>query len=214
MRKQTTQFLTIAGIFALLMSVLESPTLAKYLVNQNCQLNCLSSRNQSKLGTQIKTNVVVKHKSSLFDNSISRKVESRNLLIDGREDPDPNKAILPAKFKVYVKDNVVVNTSYPDFEEKILPTVNKFVGTPGCYIAAYSPRKEKSVYSVGGDIYVMGQVRVSGSYQDRICQPVGYENADISAARRFKLMFALALPSACKKGCWAGGDTGGWFGIE
>ncbi|KYC44214.1 hypothetical protein WA1_01370 [Scytonema hofmannii PCC 7110] len=122
--------------------------------------------------------------------------------------------MLPANFKVYVRDNVVVNVSYPGFEEKTLPTVNKFIGYPGCYVAAYSRRKEKSVYSVGGDIYVMGQVRVPGGYQERICLPVGYEKVDISADPKFKLIFAKLLPSACKEGCWAGGDTGGWFGIQ
>jgi hypothetical protein len=142
------------------------------------------------------------------------KSQSRNISIYGRKDPNPNKAILPANFKVYVRDNVVVNVSYPGFKEKTLATVNKFVGYPGCYVAAYSRRKEKSVYSVGGGIYVMGQVRVPGSYQQRICLPVGYEKVDISADPQFKLMFAQVLSSACKQGCWAGGDTGGWFGIQ
>lgn len=142
------------------------------------------------------------------------KGQSRNISIYGRKNPDPNKAILPANFKVYAKDNVVVNVSYPGFEQKTLATVNKFIGYPGCYVAAYSRRKEKSVYSVGGDIYVMAQVRVPGSYQERICLPVGYENVDISADPQFQLMFAKVLPKACKEGCWAGGDTGGWFGIQ
>lgn len=161
---------------------------------------------------------------SLINNSISNeaatlnqpkaKGQSRDIRIYGRKNPNPNKTILPANFKVYVKDNVVVNVSYPGFEERTLPTVNKFIGYPGCYVAAYSRRKEKSVYSVGGDIYVMGQVRVPGSYQERICLPVGYEKADIAADPQFKLMFAKVLPKACKEGCWAGGDTGGWFGIQ
>ncbi|MGB7712425.1 MAG: hypothetical protein WBL95_23320 [Microcoleus sp.] len=161
---------------------------------------------------------------SLINNSISNEVatlnqpkakgQSRDIRIYGRKNPNPNKAILPANFKVYVKDNVVVNVSDPGFEERTLPTVNKFIGDPGCYVVAYSHRKEKSVYSVGGGIYVMGQVRVPGSYQKRICLPVGYEKADIGADPQFKLMFAEVLPKAYKEGCWAGGDTGGWFGIQ
>jgi hypothetical protein len=142
------------------------------------------------------------------------KGQSTDISIYGRKDPEPNKAILPANFKVYVRDNVVVNVSYPGFEEKTLPTVNEFIGYPGCYVAAYSRRKEKSVYSVGGGIYVMGQVRAPGSYQGRICLPVGYEKVDISADFNFKLFLAKVLPSACEEGCWAGGDTGGWFGIQ
>ena len=153
---------------------------------------------------------------TLVNGQIKSKVkgQSTDTSIYGRIDPDPNKAILPTNFKVYFRDNVVVNVSYPGFEEKTLPTVSKFIGYPGCYVAAYSRRKEKSVYSVGGDIYVMGQVRVPGSYQERICLPVGYEKADISAVPQFKLIFAKVLPSACEEGCWAGGDTGGWFGIQ
>ncbi|MBD2665667.1 hypothetical protein H6G73_14540 [Richelia sinica FACHB-800] len=122
--------------------------------------------------------------------------------------------MLPAKFKVYVQDNVVVNVYYPGFEEKILPTVNKFFGYPGCYIAAYSHRKNESIYSVGNEIYVMGQVRVRGRYQGGVCLPKGYEKVDISAEPRFKEMFAKVLPLACKQDCWAGGDTGGWLGIS
>ena len=153
---------------------------------------------------------------SLVDSSMSDKVgiPKTDISTYGRIDPDPNKAILPENFKVYFRDNVVVNVPYPDFEEKTLPTVNKFIGYPGCYVAAYSRRKEKSVYSVGGGMYVMGQVRVPGSYKERICLPVGYEKADISADPQFKLIFSQILPSACKEGCWAGGDTGGWFGIQ
>ena len=153
---------------------------------------------------------------ALIDEQIKSKLKGQSVNIStyGRKDPEPNKTILPANFKVYVRDNVVVNVPYPGFEEKTLPTVNQFIGVPGCYVAAYSRRKEKSVYSVGGGIYVMGQVRVPGSYQERICLPVGYEKVDISAEPRFKLMFAKVLPSVCKEGCWAGGDTGGWFGIQ
>ena len=60
----------------------------------------------------------------------------------------------------------------------------------------------------------MGQVRVPGSCQGRVCLPVGDEKVDISAKPQFKLMFAKVLPKACKESCWAGGDTGGWFGIQ
>jgi|GEM_PF-1545238 len=134
--------------------------------------------------------------------------------IDDQAELDPNRVLLPENFPVYVEDNVVVNVPYPGFAPKTLPTVNEFQGYPGCYIAAYSHNEEDSVYGVGGDIFVMGQVRVPGRYEGRICRPKGYETADISALPEFKELLRRSLP-ACKDGsCWAGGDTGGWFGIE
>ncbi|MEH1800134.1 MAG: hypothetical protein V7L13_13395 [Nostoc sp.] len=106
---------------------------------------------------------------------------------------DPNQYILPNDFSI--------------------PTVNDFIGSPGCYIAAYSHQKEMSASSVGGDIYVMGQVRVPGHYEGRICQPKGYEGQDISSLDYFKELFDQKLPKVCiNKSCWAGGDTGGFVG--
>ena len=134
--------------------------------------------------------------------------------ISTEQAPDPNRALLPATFKVYIEADVgVVNVPYPGLEERLLPTVNDFVGYPGCYVAAYSHRVDNSAYSVGEDIYVMGQVRVPGRYQGRICQPQGYEGVDISAQSEFGELFAEKLPVTCSAGCWAGGDTGGWFGL-
>lgn len=133
---------------------------------------------------------------------------------NGCSEQDPNRSILPANFKVYVKDNTVVNQPYEGFEEKILPTVNEFTGEPGCYVACYSHQEEGSIYSVGDGIYVMGQVRVPGSYVGRICRPQGYESADISAETQFKELCVRNLPNVCKgNSYWVGGDTGGWFGI-
>ncbi len=60
----------------------------------------------------------------------------------------------------------------------------------------------------------MGQVRLRGDYDGRIFQPRGYRGADISALPRFKRMCGRALPSCRHDGCWAGGDTGGWFGLQ
>ncbi len=120
--------------------------------------------------------------------------------------------LLPENFKVYVKDERVVNRPYPGFIEKILPTVNKYMGNNGGYIACYSRSKQGSIYSVGGGIYVMGQIRLEGKYKGRIFEPKGYEGKDISAAQEFKDLCNETFPAA-KGGGWAGGDTGGWFGL-
>lgn len=120
--------------------------------------------------------------------------------------------LLPEDFSVFVQGDQVVNHPAPGHTAVRLPTANVFTGSPGCYLACYTKDKASAVYSVGGGIYVAGQVRVSGKYQDRICRPRGFEKADVSAAQRFKDLCAKHI-SGCKR-CWAGGDTGGWFGIQ
>jgi hypothetical protein len=93
-------------------------------------------------------------------------------------------------------------------EDFRLPTVNEFTESPGCYLAAYTREP-------GGEgIDVVGQVRVAGAYEGRICQPAGYEGRDISAEKVFRELFERHFPQVCSGGrCWAGGDTGGFVGI-
>lgn len=122
--------------------------------------------------------------------------------------------MLPEKYYVYAGNDGVVNVPYPGLKKVLLPTVNKYKESPGCYIACYSHDKSRAVYSVGGDIYVMGQVRVKGNYENRICLPEGYESADISALDLFKKICNENISNCSNGGCWAGGDTGGWFGIQ
>jgi len=126
---------------------------------------------------------------------------------------NPEVRLLPENFAVYVRGNSVINHPMPGFTRRILPTVNRFRGRPGCYIACYSHNRDGSVYGVGGNIYVMGQLRVRGRYIRRVCHPEGHVNRDISAADSFRRMCNQAF-STCRNGCWAGGDTGGWFGIQ
>ncbi len=90
--------------------------------------------------------------------------------------------LLPEDFSVFVRGDSVVNHPAPGHETRRLPTLNLFKGAPGCYLACYTKDKKRAVYSVGGGIYVAGQVRVPGKYQDRICRPTGFENADVSDA--------------------------------
>lgn len=85
-----------------------------------------------------------------------------------------------------------------------------FKGSPGCFIACYSHQKENSAYAIGNQIYVMGQIRVSGNYNDkRICYPTGFENKDISVAPQFIKLCGEKIKACDKGNCWAGGDSGG-----
>ncbi|WP_420324121.1 hypothetical protein [Legionella birminghamensis] len=126
--------------------------------------------------------------------------------------PDANRNLLPSPFPVYViEGQAVINHPYPGALKVELPTDNSYTGQPGCYIACYS--HTAGAYAVSPDISVVGQIRVPGSYASRICQPSGFENKDISKEGQFKQLCSSKIP-ACKGGCWAGGDTGGWFGIQ
>ncbi len=120
---------------------------------------------------------------------------------------------LPEDFKVYVKeDGSVTNWNTFGYQERLLPTINKYQGSDGGYIACYSRNQEGSIYSVGGGIYVMGQIRLQGKYIERIFHPIGYEGQDISIAQEFKDLCNQKFPASQNAG-WAGGDTGGWFGM-
>ena len=117
---------------------------------------------------------------------------------------------LPEDFRVFTNDRGIVGTNsggIDGFEERILPTVNQYTGEDGGYVAFYSGNPAKAVYSVGGGIYVVGQIRLKGRYIGRIFHPADYENQDISAVPKFKM---LCRQTFGVEG-WAGGDTGGWF---
>ena len=126
---------------------------------------------------------------------------------------DPTQILLPETFEVYVHGETVINHPDEGFSEVALPTVNLYKGSPGCYIACYSQREEHSVYPAGKNIYLMGQVRVAGKYAGRICEPTNFAGKDISGHDPFKALCNEKIPSCAGAHCWAGGDTGGWFGI-
>ncbi|WP_419419514.1 hypothetical protein ACNVED_13535 [Legionella sp. D16C41] len=126
---------------------------------------------------------------------------------------NPNQNLLPSPFPAYFIPNMgIVNHPYPGAQKVLIPTDNSYGGIPGCYIACYS--HQPGVYPVSSSISVMGQIRVKGSYTNRICQPEGYQNRDISAEAYFKNLCSSKISACRTAGCWAGGDTGGWFGIS
>src|SRR5215210_580500 len=70
--------------------------------------------------------------------------------------------MLPTDFEVYVKGDTVINHPAPGFEKRILPTINHYTGKDGGYVALYTLARAGSVYGVGDEIYVVGQLRVQG----------------------------------------------------
>lgn len=124
-----------------------------------------------------------------------------------------NTNLLPSPFPVYIiEGSGVINHPYPGAKQVMLPTDNSYTESPGCYIACYS--HNPGLYAVSPSIYVLGQIRVKGEYDARVCQPDGYKGQDISAADKFKLLCTEKIPACTNNSCWAGGDTGGWFGIQ
>lgn len=130
------------------------------------------------------------------------------------ETVNPTQTLLPEAFPIYTDGTTVLNHPQPGFIEAFLPTVNLYKGAPGCYVACYSHQRENAVYSVGDNIYVMGQVRVAGKYTGRVCEPINFSGKDISANAFFKAMCTEKIEACKPNHCWAGGDTGGWFGLQ
>lgn len=139
--------------------------------------------------------------------------QSQAVIVINPKNTDPNQMLLPSPLPLYTQNGVVVNHPYPGFSPVQLPTNNDYTASPGCYIACYSHDAQQSIYRAGNNIYVNGQVRVAGDYNNRICIPTGYVNEDISKAVKFKQLCGARIKSCANNGCWAGGDTGGWFGI-
>lgn len=121
--------------------------------------------------------------------------------------------LLPSPYPVYVQGTKVINNPVYGFNKVLLPTDNEYDGIPGCYVACYS-HSANGVYPVSEDIYVMGQVRVKGEYVARICKPQGYEAKDISKEAFFTNLCNKRVAKCADVECWAGGDTGGWYGIQ
>lgn len=122
---------------------------------------------------------------------------------------------LPSDFKVYINPITKEVINYPEFnfEEKVLPTFNHYLGEDGGYVAIYTRKKGLGIYSVGGNIYVAGQLRVKGNYSGQIFYPEGYQlGDDISQDKEILEICNKYFPDLKGK-MWIGGDTGGWFGI-
>src|SRR5436190_1619453 len=70
--------------------------------------------------------------------------------------------------------------------QKQIPTVTLYNQNPGCYVACYSRNPDKAVYPVAQGIYLVGQLRVRGSYNGVMCTPENYETRDIRGEQHFK----------------------------
>lgn len=124
--------------------------------------------------------------------------------------------LLPNPFSVFVREGEApVNCPLPGYEEKNLPVFNRYKGIEdGGYIACYSniPIGSGS-YSVGGGIYVVGLIKLKGSYTGRMFVPEGCEGQDLSKLQWLSDLCREYFPDA-EGDLWAGPDTGGFFGLQ
>lgn len=121
---------------------------------------------------------------------------------------------LPEDFEIYTDGYTVLNWPAFGLEARHLPTFNHYEGEDGGYVGIYTWDKDGASYSVGGGIYVMGQIRVQGHYEGRIFLPIGYTYGDdITQDANLLDICGLYFPEKVGR-MWLGGDTGGWFGIQ
>ena len=149
-----------------------------------------------------------------FTESISSKLASGNQDNGpwNSETADEIIETLPDSVFVWTDGKIVVNHAIAGWMRKKLPIANHYSGSgDGVYVAVYSHSKFRSIYTVGENIYVMGLIRMKGTWNGTIAEPEGWEGKDISASDEFKQLPKQYFP-ACANGCWVGGDTGGIFG--
>ncbi len=127
---------------------------------------------------------------------------------------DVPSGFLPAKLHVYTNLlGLAVNHPVPGFARVALPTINAYARDDGCYLLVYSHDEHRSAYPAGNGTYVVGQIRVRGRYEGRICVPDGDDNVDLGTDTKLGRVADRLFPDHAG-GVWVGGDTGGWFGVD
>lgn len=121
--------------------------------------------------------------------------------------------VIPQNFIIYTNGRDASVFPIDGYTKTTLPVNNEFATNPGCYIACYTQNPERGVYSPQPDVYVIGLIRVGGSYAQRNCVPLGYIRRDITKDPDFRGLCETKYPSCAGSRCWANPDTGGWLGI-
>lgn len=125
---------------------------------------------------------------------------------------DPS--VLPEQFKIYYDPKLGISKKvYKGAAEKVILNNNDVKDGQGCYVSCFSKNAKDAVYPVDTNVYLMGQIRVQGQYQNGNCLPKGFEDKDVRASKEFKAKCEEAFPERCEKdSCWASGsNTANWF---
>jgi len=180
----------LATIFAALIAFFGNLAVTAMQARGQLEFETIKNRNQMEMEEK-------KHQSALVDKAIDN------------EDLETTKKL----FKFYLETCLL--TDLDGRIDKYLKDDKNIPTRPSKgAISFYSHSLAGSSYSVGQNIYVMGIIDgLKGQYKGRIFQPEGYENQDISSNQDFKNQCNARFPS-CNNGCWAGGDTGGFYGYR
>lgn len=127
---------------------------------------------------------------------------------------DVPTGFLPENFHVYTNlAGLAVNHPVPGYARVRLRTVNLYSGDDGCYMLVYAHKPQGSAYPADHGTFVLGQMRVRGRYEGRLCVPAGDEGVDVGADAKMKQLANRIFPGHSGD-AWASGDTGGWFGVD
>ncbi|MBN8828496.1 MAG: DUF4153 domain-containing protein [Sphingobacteriia bacterium] len=157
---------------------------------------------------QYKTSEVLSLNKNLFEVLfVGNENLIENILKDiGISEPTQNKnnksqsssggyaGILPEDYTVYItgEGNIMNIYPVPNSKKVIFPTKNHYQGIDGCYMECYSNKKQNAVYSVAKDLYVIGQVRIKGKYnQFLVCNPNGNIKESFKLCEKY-------FPESCK----------------
>lgn len=117
----------------------------------------------------------------------------------------PNTYLLASETKVFSAGRyALTNYGVADAAPLMLPSNSTYTASPGCYVACYT-YSGVGVHPVSRGIWIAGQVRVPGDYEQGICRP-----HESSHDKQLCAEFEACTLSPC----WVGGDTGGWFNLS
>lgn len=119
---------------------------------------------------------------------------------------------LPESIDVWSDDAFVLTQSVEGFSRRKLPIANYYKGIEKCvYIVVYSRKREGSVYGTWDGPFVMGLIRIKGTWKGKLAEPDGWEGKDFGKTEFFRKLALQYYPSCKNNECWVGGDTGDFF---
>lgn len=123
-----------------------------------------------------------------------------------------NETLLPEILTVYYHpEQGISTTAFKEAQAKKVFTNNHYKDIPGCYVLCLSKNKKRAAYEIEPETYLMGQIRVPGSYADGVCVAKDHEEVSIAESTIFKEKCEAAFPERCEKqSCWASPRSAGF----
>ena len=143
----------------------------------------------------------------------SKPVRLQQSCEDSGRRTSPDDYILNTNLPLYRNDKkAIINNNQGDEAGTLMSNV-LYSGLDGCYIACYLGGNQ-TAYSPTEGIGGVGQIRVPGVHIQGLCVPHGLNSEDdLSQVQLLDDACAEQFGDCAIEGCWAGGDTGGWFNL-